>query len=76
MKEGKLKKNGLHIRTSISGSIVFGPVKQSNESITSNMVHVIEVDITQFWEIENVLRKNTRPSQNVDVLNVWIGQRS
>ena len=76
MKKGKLKKNGLHIRTSISGSIVSGLVQQGNESITSNMVHIIEVDITQFWEIENVLRRNTRPSQNVDVLNVWIGQRS
>ena len=54
MKEGKFKEKGLHIRNSIFGWIVSGPVQQSNESNTNNMVHVNKVDITQFWELENV----------------------
>ena len=34
--------------------IVSGPVQQGNASNKTNMVHVNKVDITQFWELENV----------------------
>ena len=57
MKEGKLKENGLHIRNSIFGWIISGPVQQGNEITKSDIVHVNKVDITQFWELENVPEK-------------------
>ena len=57
MKERKLKENGLHIRNSIFGWIISGPVQQGNEITKGDIVHVNKVDITQFWELENVPEK-------------------
>ena len=40
------------------------------------MVHVNKVDITQFWEIQNVHEEKHLKSQNVNALNISTDQRS